>query len=596
MDSAEQINRWAGKYVLAIAVVHLSLLVYGIFSHGPGWDEVGHLPAGLSHWKTGRFDLYRVNPPLVRMFATAPLVFFDDKLKWQWDHAYRIDRPEWDLGRELIEAHGPNYFVLLRISRLTCLPFSALAMWVIWRWSRELFGVKGALLSVTLWCFSPNVITNAQMITPDTAATACGVLACYVFRCWLWQKTIGWAYLAGLTLGLAELTKFTWLILYAVWPLQWFIDRCVGAYAKPSWRTDLGHLFMMFAISLFTINVGYGFEGTFQRLGDYQFFSRTLGGWKIANSNHWIEGNLFAGTDLAAIPVPLPVNYVLGIDRQKVDFERGFPSYLRGEWRDHGWWYYYLYGLLVKEPAGFLLLLGWALFTALRMKYTVRGIIESVCVLLPGLTLLVFVSSQTGFNHHLRYVLPSWSFLSIALGICCVQSPSNRWSARIAWGLVSAGVVSSLLVFPHSHAYFNEFVGGPRKGPLHLLDSNFDWGQDLLLLEKWAKAHPNKPLDGVVHTLPLWLGVQALTSLPKTEVPRFFPESQDSRSNSKLVPGRYAVSIIHTYTKSSGYEYFRKLTPVAQVGYTIFIYELTAAQIHEIEGDRDSSAPPPIRR
>lgn len=594
MDSAEQINRWAGKYVLAIAVVHLSLLVYGIFSHGPGWDEVGHLPAGLSHWRTGRFDLYRVNPPLVRMFATAPLVFFDDKVKWQWNPIYSIDRHEWELGRKIIEAHGPGYFVLLRIARLMCLPFSALAIWVIWRWSRGLFGVQGAMLSVTLWCFSPNVLTNAQMITPDTAAAACGALACYVFRGWLEQKTLRWAYLAGLTLGLAELTKFTWLILYAVWPLLWFIHRWVNV-RKPL-RVELGHLSLMFAISLFTINLGYGFEGTFQRLGDYRFFSRALGGWKVGNRNDWIDGNYFAETNLAGMPVPLPVNYVLGIDRQKFDFENGFPSYLRGEWRDHGWWYYYLYGMLVKEPVGFLLLLGWALITALRQKWTVQGMGEAVCVLFPGLTLFVFVSSQTGFNHHLRYVLPAWSFLSIAMGICCAQRASNRWSAGTAWGLVSAGVLSSLLVFPHSHAYFNEFVGGPRNGPLHLLDSNFDWGQDLLLLEKWTQTHPDKPLDGVVHTLPRWLGVHLLTSLPKTEVPKFFPKSQAPRSESTLIPGRYAVSIIKTYTKSSGYEYFRKLTPVAQIGYTIFIYELTAANIHEIEGDRDSSASPPMRR
>ena len=87
MDSAERVNRWAAGYISVIVLLHLSLLVYGIFIHGPGWDEVGHLPAGISHWKTGRFDLYRVNPPLPRMIATAPLVFLDDGVRWQWNSA-----------------------------------------------------------------------------------------------------------------------------------------------------------------------------------------------------------------------------------------------------------------------------------------------------------------------------------------------------------------------------------------------------------------------------------------------------------------------------------------------------------------------------
>ncbi len=46
------------------------------------------------------------------------------------------------------------------------------------------------------------------------------------------------------------------------------------------------------------------------------------------------------------LPIPVPANYLLGIDRQKYDFdEAGFRSYLRGRWRQGGWWYYYLYAI-----------------------------------------------------------------------------------------------------------------------------------------------------------------------------------------------------------------------------------------------------------
>jgi len=63
-----------------------------------------------------------------------------------------------------------------------------------------------------------------------------------------------------------------------------------------------------------------------------------------------------------------------------------------------------------------------------------------------------------------------------------------------ALGVVSAVLLawtigSSLYVYPHSLSYFNELAGGPKNGPPHLLNSNIDWGQDLLFLEKWAEEN-----------------------------------------------------------------------------------------------------------
>ena len=38
-------------------------------------DEYWHIPVGLLNWKTGRFDVEPLNPPLLRMCATWPLLF-----------------------------------------------------------------------------------------------------------------------------------------------------------------------------------------------------------------------------------------------------------------------------------------------------------------------------------------------------------------------------------------------------------------------------------------------------------------------------------------------------------------------------------------
>jgi hypothetical protein len=56
----------------------------------------------------------------------------------------------------------------------------------------------------------------------------------------------------------------------------------------------------------------------------------------------------------------------------------------------------------------------------------------------------------------------------------------------VAAGLL-ATIYSTLSVFPHSLAYFNEASGGPENGHKHLLGSNLDWGQDLIIAEEAFK-------------------------------------------------------------------------------------------------------------
>ena len=53
-------------------------------------------------------------------------------------------------------------------------------------------------------------------------------------------------------------------------------------------------------------------------------------------------------------------------------------------------------------------------------------------------------------------------------------------------GSLLATVASTLSVYPHQLAYFNEAAGGPENGHKHLLHSNLDWGQDLLLIRELA--------------------------------------------------------------------------------------------------------------
>jgi hypothetical protein len=69
-------------WVLTILAIHAGLLGWSAAWHAPTDDEVGHLSAGISHWHFARFDLYRVNPPLVRALAALPVVLSKPKVDW----------------------------------------------------------------------------------------------------------------------------------------------------------------------------------------------------------------------------------------------------------------------------------------------------------------------------------------------------------------------------------------------------------------------------------------------------------------------------------------------------------------------------------
>jgi 4-amino-4-deoxy-L-arabinose transferase-like glycosyltransferase len=656
--------------VVALLTIHAGLLAYSALVHSPVTTEVGHLPAGISHWTFGRFDLYRVNPPLVRMVAAAPVMLFGDP-KTDWS-SYSLDphaRAESPVGIDFVNANGPRVFWLYTIGRWACIPFSLTGAWICYLWARDLYGTAAGLLACTLWCFDPNMLGHGSLMMPDVPAAALGAAACYTFWRWLRGPTWSATLFAGIILGLAELTKTTLIILYPLWPLLWIAYRWPQRreLTRRDWGREGAMIATRIALALYVVNLGYGFEGSFQRLGDYRFQSHVLTGF-ASDEKAFPPGNRFEGTLLGAIPVPLPANYVQGIDTQKVDFERGLPSYLAGEWSNRGWWYFYLYAAAVKVPVGTWLLGGLALLTLLpsarasalatagehdssgasllpasevrshvnvNLHNTARSVAttgwrDELVVITLCAAIVTFVSAQTGFSMHFRYVFPAYPLALVVVSRAASLLPKltdaallrpatpavGAWSdgrlrllsLRLRHGLtrLAAGaacvatVFSSLALYPHSLSYFNEAVGGPACGHEHLLGSNIAWGQDLFAVRDWLTIYPHlRPVHLMLHSTidPRHVGLSYYVTSPYHEH-LSKPSTSDIASAQAAPLKQWCIVDVHSMhalaassdedgnvprtrnPQSVRLATLWKLRPVAVISYTVRVLPLNDSTYH----------------
>ena len=559
--------------ILLILFVHVGMLIWIGYRNSPTWDEVAHLPAGLYTLKTGRFNVYSVNPPLERTVAAIPLLFVPHHEDWKNYSQVPTERREFAIGCDFVRANGERSFFLYTLGRWACIPFSLLTCLICFRWAKELYGINAGFLALVVWCFSPLVLGHASLITPDSPSAAFGVTACYCF--WHWLKKPDWSNSCwtGMIFGLAQCTKFTFLLWYPLWPLIWLTWFYMSRKepGQISFKKQAARLIAILTISIFVTNYIYLFDGSFKRLDSYRFVTETMS--QTDESGKIISPNRFAGSIFGWVPVPFPSDYVYGIDVQKRDFDVKLDSYLRGEWKKGGWYHYYIYAYLIKEPIGTFLLIFLAACVGIFGKGYASTYRDEFFILVIPLSLLFFISSQTGFNHHLRYLLPAYPFVYI-----WISKVARSFYLKQKMVIVPTVVgmtwflASSLYYYPHSLSYFNELVGGPKNGHYHLGNSNIDWGQDLLYLKRWLDKHPEVKLNGLLYDMPLVdVALAGITDPKKNPI---VPEE-----------GWYAISVNQIHNMNGRYEYFLMFEPYDRIGYSMNIYNISPEEAKRVRNE-----------
>ncbi|MGL6197132.1 MAG: ArnT family glycosyltransferase [Thermoguttaceae bacterium] len=537
------------------------LIGYLSWSTSPNRTEIGHVGAMVYFWHTGKFDVFHVNPPLTRFIAGIPVdLFCNPKYDWKSYSPRPQDRSEWALGNAFVAANElDDLRVYVLIARLACLPLILLGGYFGYKFASELYGEWSGIVFLILWTFSPLILGWGATICPDVAAASIGIVGLYTFWHWLKKPTWGKAIIAGICLGLMPLTKMTWIIAFPIWCLLfvvWKFGRKKGEQSL-SWKQFMAIVFL----AIYTINMGYFFDGSFRLIKDYQFISGTLTGTKMENGSPIKQSNRFKNSWIGYLPVPLPAEFVQGIDTQKLDFERGIESYARGVWSDHGWWWYYCYVLLLKEPLGVWALTILALAASVFFRDINASWRDELTVLLPLLAIFTFLSSQDGFSIHPRYVILVLPFLYIWVVKLAQTFALRKRLLAIMTAMCLVWIVgSSLWFYPHSMSHFNELAGGPKNWPKCLLGSNIDWGQDAYELKNWVEKHPE--------ARPLYISIEPAIPLKKLGI------ECEGEIPAEPTEGWVVIGVTNLYERKMRYEWLHVFEPIQILGKSIYIYRV----------------------
>ena len=220
-------NRTTNIIAVCFLLFIFIITVFSMKDDSVTMDEVAHLPAGYSYLTQKDMRLNPEHPPLIKDLAAIPLLFIKD-IKFPSDiKAWTKDvNSQWDFGFNFFYNFGNPADKMIFWGRIPMILILIFLGFFIFKWAKELFGNKVALLSLFLFSFSPTLLAHGRLVTTDVGATAGVVIATYYFLKSL--KNPGWKniIIAGIAFGLAELTKFSVILLipfFAVLVFSWAI-------------------------------------------------------------------------------------------------------------------------------------------------------------------------------------------------------------------------------------------------------------------------------------------------------------------------------------------------------------------------------------
>ncbi len=555
---------WRTAVILALALIFmLTLEATSARLKSPTYDEQGYIARGYAYVKLGDRHLLIGTPMMLNAWNALPLLLLPD-IHLETDHptwqgtdfhdasAHFMWHSDNDVNRVVFWARAPTMILSLLLAATA------------YRWARELYGPRAGWLALFLAVLSPNLLAHARLATTDLGLAFFFFLATY--RLWRYLERPTWANLlwTGVALGLLQGTKFSALLVAPLW------IAIGGAWLLTGQQT--GHSQLNRALRLALAGLGMAVVGFLVLWATYGFEIAPLA-----------EGGL---------PVPAATHFRQWLDlsgRLTGEETRRAPAFLMGRYSDSGWWYYFPVAFVLKTPLPTLLLLLGAVPLSLRRPTPTAPRLwrRELAVILPPLLYFAF-SLTSKLNLGYRYLLPMLPFLFVYVSKiascelrtanCNLQSAICNLQSAFVAVLLGWYAFGTLNIYPHFLAYFNELAGGPDGGWRYLVDSNVDWGQDAILLERYLTER------GVARVKLAWFGESRpeYYGVVYEPLPGWPPnrENAATRTFSPVAPapGTYAISVTNLQgvllDDHDTYAWFREKKPLTKIGYSVFIYDV----------------------
>lgn len=543
--------------------------------------------------------------------------------------------PAWQtdvgFGNDLLYYSGNDAQKMMRYGKIPIILIGVLLGFYLWRFTKELWGNFAGIIALAFYSFSPTVLAHARFVTTDVAAAAAFFISFYYLYHWLKAPTQRNIWVFGIVFGLSLLTKFSTFLLIPIFGFIIFAWVFVQNQKKWFWfRKYIGGFIFALVIAYFVVGAVYSFHvwnyPPEKQQVDTAFILSTFGYKPLANFNVWLSGT----------PIRPYAQYLLGLLMVAQRSSGGNTTYYWGEVSSAGSRSYFPVVYMIKEPLTYIILVLFATFLALRKcvshcrnRIVKDWISDSIDLARNNLAeagmlfivLIYFVFSiNSNLNIGVRHILPTLPFIyaltarqivywikgNITERIKIYQGfwPSrSTWTSRskerqndevgpspllgwqplgLYWGRIKRSALIILLFFwailtvlsayPSFLAYFNEIAGGPNNGHKWVVDSNLDWGQDILRLADFVEKNNIKEIK-----MDYFSGAPAEYYIKTAKIKSFnreVPQKGWLAVSATIYSGACKGDKIPCSYDGRAYTWLDNIKPYAKIGYSIFVYKL----------------------
>jgi len=391
---------------------------------------------------------------------------------WPLRHAKVSGADGFDRAGQMFESAG-DYMRGVVVARRGNLIFVVLAIIGVALWCVQLMGRAAATIAAAVFALLPPVLAHGTLATTDMAGVAGFAMAMAAFQWWLDAPTWRRTAVLALALGFGLLTKMSF-------PMFFAIGAATLMVLAKRWPIVKGLVAL---------------AGAFVVVDAVYFFGKLalyFKGFRDLMNQNW----------------------------------SGFDSYFLGHVSSMGHWAYFPVLLLIKTPIPALLLMIAGVVIAVRTTE------HRALAIIAGLLLALVMMSS--INRGIRHILPIYVPLSMLAAFAVMR----LWRVRPGFSLavIALGawlVVNSALAHPDYLPWSNALAG--RHPERIALDSNFDWGQDILRLRDECRRRgiadlhaalfgqvdlrriampPTRPIDPMRAGTPGWYAISESIVIP----------------------------------------------------------------------------------